>query len=139
MKGRSMAIEICVPRLGWNMEEGVFIAWHKKDGELVKAGEPLFVLEGDKATQDVEATDAGILRIPPDAPAAGAAVAVGTILGYLVEVGEPAPFEAGAGSAVAPAPAVVAVTPAPAPEGTSVARGRPRRAIFSRARGRAGA
>src|SRR5437763_16646631 len=58
VKGRSMAIEICVPRPGWNMEEGVFIAWHKKDGELVKAGEPLSVLEGDKATQDVEASDA---------------------------------------------------------------------------------
>src|SRR5712691_3050427 len=107
-----MAIEIRVPRLGWNMEEGVFIAWHKKDGESVKAGEPLFVLEGDKATQDVEATDAGILRIPPDAPAAGTPVAVGTILGYLVEAGEPAPFESGAGLARAPAPTVVAAAPA---------------------------
>ena len=84
-----MAIEIRVPRLGWNMEEGVFVAWHKKDGELVKAGEPLFILEGDKATQDVEATDPGILRIPPDAPAEGDPVTVGTVLGYLVEPGEP--------------------------------------------------
>jgi pyruvate dehydrogenase E2 component (dihydrolipoamide acetyltransferase) len=129
-----MAIEICVPRLGWNMEEGVFIAWHKKDGESVKAGEPLFVLEGDKATQDVEATDAGILRIPPDAPAAGTTVAVGTILGYLVELGEPAPFESGAGSAVASAPAVVAAAPVPVSEGTAAVRDRQRRAISPRAR-----
>ena len=66
-----MAIEVRVPRLGWNMEEGVFVAWHKKDGEAVKAGDPLFVLEGDKATQDVESTDNGILRIPPGAPREG--------------------------------------------------------------------
>src|SRR5437879_5174869 len=129
-----MAIEIRVPRLGWNMEEGVFVAWHKKDGESVKAGEALFVLEGDKATQDIEATDAGILRIPPDAPVEGATVAVGTVLGYLVEAGEPAPFESGAGAAPAPAPAIVAAAPAPASAGQSVVRDRRRRAISPRAR-----
>ncbi len=79
-----MAIEVRVPRLGWNMEQGVFVAWHKKDGEAVRAGEALFVLEGDKATQDVEATDAGILHIPADAPKEGDTVAVGALLGYLV-------------------------------------------------------
>ena len=129
-----MAIEIRVPRLGWNMEEGVFVAWHKKDGEPVKIGEALFVLEGDKATQDIEATDAGILRIPPDAPVEGATVAVGTVLGYLVEAGESAPFESGAGSAPEPAPTVVAAAPARVSEGQAVARDRGRRAISPRAR-----
>ena len=32
-----MAIEITVPRLGWNMEEGIFQGWLKKDGEQVLA------------------------------------------------------------------------------------------------------
>lgn len=82
-----MAIAITIPRLGWNMEEGIFAGWLKQDGELVRAGDPLFSLEGDKATQDVESIDPGILRIPPTAPAIGAKVIVGAVIGYLVEAG----------------------------------------------------
>jgi pyruvate dehydrogenase E2 component (dihydrolipoamide acetyltransferase) len=66
------------------MDQGTFTGWLKKDGEPVKTGEPLFTLEGDKASQEIEATDSGILRIPPDAPKTGDAVAVGAVLGYLV-------------------------------------------------------
>src|SRR5271157_3466008 len=79
-----MPITITVPRLGWSMDEGTFVGWLKKDGDTVKAGEPLFTLEGDKASQEIEATDSGILRIPPDAPKTGGTVSVGTVLGYLV-------------------------------------------------------
>ena len=82
-----MAIEITIPRLGWNMEEGIFAGWLKRDGEAVRAGEPLFSLEGDKATQDVEAIDPGVLRIPPDAPGVGDTVAVGAVIGYLAPAG----------------------------------------------------
>jgi pyruvate dehydrogenase E2 component (dihydrolipoamide acetyltransferase) len=56
-----MAIEITIPRLGWNMDEGVFVAWLKNDGDLVKAGEPLFTLESDKAVQEIESLDSGTL------------------------------------------------------------------------------
>lgn len=83
-----MAIEVTIPRLGWNMEEGVFVGWLKKDGEAVRAGESLFTLEGEKATEDVECLDSGILRIPPTAPKPGDKVAVGTVIGYLVREGE---------------------------------------------------
>ena len=86
-----MPIEITVPRLGWSMEEGVFVGWLKQEGDLVKAGEPLFTLENEKAAQDVESTDSGILRIPPDAPRSGAQVKVGCLLGYLVAKGETLP------------------------------------------------
>jgi len=79
-----MPITITVPRLGWSMDEGVFVGWLKQDGVAVKAGEPLFSLEGDKASQEIEATDSGILCIPPDAPKAGDPVKVGALLGYLV-------------------------------------------------------
>jgi pyruvate dehydrogenase E2 component (dihydrolipoamide acetyltransferase) len=88
-----MAIAITVPRLGWTMEEGTFVQWLKRDGEPVKAGEQLFILEGEKAAQEVESIDSGILRIPPDAPQPGATVAVGALLGYLLGPGEPAPWE----------------------------------------------
>ena len=66
-----MPIEITIPRLGWNMDEGVFVGWLKNDGDAVKAGEPLFSLESDKAVQEIESLDAGILRIAPDGPQAG--------------------------------------------------------------------
>jgi pyruvate dehydrogenase E2 component (dihydrolipoamide acetyltransferase) len=90
----SMASEVTIPRLGWNMDEGIFVGWLKRDGEHVAAGEPLFSLEGDKATEDVESLETGTLRIPPDGPKDGEKVAVGTLIGYLVARDEIAPFEA---------------------------------------------
>lgn len=94
-----MAIPITVPRLGWTMEEGVFIEWLKLDGDVVQAGDLLYTLEGEKAAQEIESMDRGILRIPPDAPRPGATVAVGAVLGYLLEPGEAAPWDAGTASA----------------------------------------
>src|SRR6267378_7444606 len=79
-----MPIEITVPRLGWTMEEGTFVGWLKKEADFVKAGEPLFTLDGDKALQEVEATDSGILHVPCDAPEPGSTVRVGDLLGYLL-------------------------------------------------------
>lgn len=83
-----MPIEITIPRLGWSMDEGNFVGWLKKEGELVKNGEPLFTLESEKAAQDVEATDSGVLRIPKDAPQPGAVVKVGQLIGYLLAENE---------------------------------------------------
>lgn len=83
-----MAHEIRVPRLGWSMEEGTFIRWLKPDGAEVRAGEPLFELEGEKALQEIEAVDSGKLRIGPEGPAEGEVVAVGALLGMLVGEGE---------------------------------------------------
>lgn len=80
-----MAIEIKVPRLGWSMEEGGFVAWLKKDGEQVNAGEPLFSIEGDKAVQEIESIDSGILRIASNAPKPGEPVRVGDVLGHLLD------------------------------------------------------
>src|SRR5437660_8350936 len=79
----AMANEIRVPRLGWDMEEGVFLGWLKRDGEEVKAGEPLYTLEGDKSAQEIEALDTGILRIDPNGPQEGDAILVGTLLGHV--------------------------------------------------------
>ena len=78
-----MAIEILLPRLGWTMEEGTFVEWLKHDGETITPGDVLFTVESDKSLNEVEAFDAGILRIPPDSPAPGSRVPVGTVLGYL--------------------------------------------------------
>jgi len=87
-----MAIEIVMPRLGWTMEEGIFGEWLKKDGEEVKSGDLIFTVESDKATQEVETFDNGILRIPPDGPKTGDVIPVGGRMGFIVKPGEDAPF-----------------------------------------------
>jgi pyruvate dehydrogenase E2 component (dihydrolipoamide acetyltransferase) len=86
-----MAIEIVVPRLGWSMDEGTLAEWLKKEGDFVSAGDMLFVLEGEKASQEIESFDAGILFIPPDAPQPGDTVVVGQRLGFLLAEGEAPP------------------------------------------------
>ncbi|MDB5389699.1 MAG: 2-oxo acid dehydrogenase subunit [Planctomycetaceae bacterium] len=83
-----MPIPVVVPRLGWTMEQGVFVEWLKRDGELIQIGEPVFVLEGEKATQDIESTDAGTLKIPANSPKPGDTVSVGATVGYLLAAGE---------------------------------------------------
>ncbi|MEO6436065.1 MAG: NAD-dependent epimerase/dehydratase family protein [Tepidisphaeraceae bacterium] len=85
-----MPIEIIVPRLGWSMEEGAFVAWLKKDGEFVRAGEAIFSIEGDKAVQEIESIDSGILRIAANGPKPGDPIRVGDVLGHLVSAGEAA-------------------------------------------------
>ena len=95
-----MAIEVVLPRLGWNMESGSVSEWCKHEGESVEPGEILFVVEGEKATQEVEALDAGILHLPSGSPAIGQQVPVGTLLAYLLEPGERVPDGESAGKEV---------------------------------------
>jgi pyruvate dehydrogenase E2 component (dihydrolipoamide acetyltransferase) len=83
-----MAIPITIPRLGWNMEHGTFLGWLKQDGDPIRAGESLFRLESEKAAEDIECLDAGIVRIAPNGPKEGDTVPVGCMIGYLVQVGE---------------------------------------------------
>ncbi|MEZ6033501.1 MAG: 2-oxo acid dehydrogenase subunit E2 [Planctomycetaceae bacterium] len=90
-----MAFEITIPRLGWSMEEGTFSGWLKKDGEIVRRGDVLFELEGEKALQEIEALDDGVLKIPTDGPQPGAVLKVGAVIGYLLAEGESVPQTAG--------------------------------------------
>ena len=94
-----MAYEVTMPRLGWTMEEGVFGEWLKQDGDEVQAGDLLFTVEGDKATQEVEVFEAGILQLPANAPAPGDVIPVGALLGYIVQAGESLPVESGPAAA----------------------------------------
>ena len=56
-----MATAVVIPKLGLTMEAGVVATWLKKEGDLVKRGEILFVLETDKITTDVECPESGTL------------------------------------------------------------------------------
>ena len=56
-----MAEVICMPKLGFNMDEGQLVCWCKAVGEEVKKGEVLFEINTDKTTMPVEATGDGVL------------------------------------------------------------------------------
>src|SRR6516165_7045869 len=57
-----MIIEIKVPSVGESVTSGVVSAWHKKSGEFVNEGEPLFALETDKVSTDIVAEKSGVLE-----------------------------------------------------------------------------
>jgi pyruvate dehydrogenase E2 component (dihydrolipoamide acetyltransferase) len=56
-----MASEVKLPRLGQGMESGTIVRWLKTEGEAVSKGEPLYELDTDKVTQEVEAESDGVL------------------------------------------------------------------------------
>ena len=57
-----MMIEVKVPSVGESITSGVVSAWHKKSGEFVNEGEPLFALETDKVSTDIVAEKSGVLE-----------------------------------------------------------------------------
>jgi pyruvate dehydrogenase E2 component (dihydrolipoamide acetyltransferase) len=56
-----MATELTLPRLGQGMESGTIVRWLKQEGDQVEKGEPLYELDTEKVTQEVEADASGIL------------------------------------------------------------------------------
>ena len=56
-----MANEVKLPRLGQGMEAGTVVKWLKSEGDTVAKGEPLYELDTDKVTQEVESDYAGVL------------------------------------------------------------------------------
>jgi 2-oxoglutarate dehydrogenase E2 component (dihydrolipoamide succinyltransferase) len=61
-----MSIEVKIPPVGESIESGVVSVWHKKSGEYVEAGEPLFTLETDKVSTEMTAEKAGVLETKVD-------------------------------------------------------------------------
>jgi pyruvate dehydrogenase E2 component (dihydrolipoamide acetyltransferase) len=71
------------------MDEGTLVGWRKAEGQEVTAGEPLFEIETDKSTVEVEALETGVLGkilVP-----VGSTVPVGTVIATLVQEGEALP------------------------------------------------
>jgi len=68
------------------MDEGRIVAWHKREGDAVAAGDILFEVETDKATMEVESPTAGTLRkilYPADATAP-----VATVIALITETAD---------------------------------------------------
>ena len=114
-----MAMDIKVPSVGESVVEGVLARWIKKNGEVVKANEPLFELETDKATQEVAAPAGGVLQILVKE---GEKVAIGSLVGRLDETGTTAAV------AVANSPVVSVATGATGVTALSAKYGRDERA-----------
>jgi pyruvate dehydrogenase E2 component (dihydrolipoamide acetyltransferase) len=56
-----MSSNVTLPRLGQGMETGTIVRWLKSEGENVEKGEPLYELDTEKVTQEVEAEASGVL------------------------------------------------------------------------------
>ena len=74
-----MSVEVILPQLGFSMSEGELLEWIVADGGHVEAGAPLFNLEADKSTVEVESPATGVLRIHKQP----GTYEVGTILGMI--------------------------------------------------------
>jgi len=114
-----MATEVKLPRLGQGMESGTIVRWLKTEGDAVSKGEPLYELDTDKVTQEVEAESDGVLL---KIVVADGEVDVGTTVGIIGAQDEDvsavladAHGENG-GPAAAPAAAEASVPEAPAAE-----------------------
>src|SRR5206468_3569132 len=57
-----MATEVKIPAVGESITSGVVSVWHKKSGEFVNEGEPLFTLETDKVSTEIVAEKGGLLE-----------------------------------------------------------------------------
>jgi pyruvate dehydrogenase E2 component (dihydrolipoamide acetyltransferase) len=80
-----MASEVKLPRLGQGMESGTIVKWLKGEGDRVEKGEPLYELDTDKVTQEVEAEASGVLlKIAVDE----GEVPVGRTIAVIGEAGE---------------------------------------------------
>jgi pyruvate dehydrogenase E2 component (dihydrolipoamide acetyltransferase) len=91
-----MATEIKLPRLGQGMESGTIVKWLKSEGDNVEKGEPLYELDTDKVTQEVEADASGVLlkiAVAEGEVEVGKTIAVIGEQGEAVEVAEDAQEE----------------------------------------------
>jgi 2-oxoglutarate dehydrogenase E2 component (dihydrolipoamide succinyltransferase) len=57
-----MRVEVKIPAVGESITSGVVSVWHKKSGERVHKGEPLFTLETDKVSTEIVADIDGVLE-----------------------------------------------------------------------------
>jgi len=96
-----MANEVKLPRLGQGMESGTVRKWLKAEGDRVEKGEPLYEIDTDKVTQEVESDFAGVLlRIQLEEGEAP----VGQTIAWIGESGEDVPEPKAAPPPPAPEP-----------------------------------
>ena len=106
-----MSIEVKIPPVGESIESGVVSVWHKKSGDYVEAGEPLFTLETDKVSTEITAESAGLLETKVNE---GQEVKIGEVVAVIDESATaPAKKEKPAVSEKAPPASAKSAKPSP--------------------------
>ena len=98
-----MSVQVKIPAVGESISSGVISVWHKKSGQHVKKGDPLFTLETDKVSTEIVAEVDGLLRTKANE---GQEVKIGEVVAEIEESAAPAPEKKekpASGAAVAPA------------------------------------
>jgi pyruvate/2-oxoglutarate dehydrogenase complex dihydrolipoamide acyltransferase (E2) component len=122
-----MAHTIRMPALGQTTDEITITSWLKGEGDIVNMGEPLYTVETDKTTLEVESPFAGtVLKIVHTTPAT---VQAGAAIAFVGAPGEALPMEDEAGaipatpqtSTPAPIPSTQSSSPAQPPAGKVLA------------------
>jgi pyruvate dehydrogenase E2 component (dihydrolipoamide acetyltransferase) len=81
-----MPIEVILPKVDMDMEDGIITEWKVAAGDRVRQGQILFDIETNKSVMEVEAPGSGVIR--DLAPITGEPVAVGTVVGWIDADGE---------------------------------------------------
>jgi pyruvate dehydrogenase E2 component (dihydrolipoyllysine-residue acetyltransferase) len=84
-----MSNQVTLPRLGQGMESGTIVRWLKSEGDQVEKGEPLYELDTEKVTQEVEADASGVLL--KILAGEGEEIEVGKAIAVIGEEGEDVP------------------------------------------------
>lgn len=103
-----MGIQVKVPTVGESISEVTIANWLKKDGDSVKVDEVIAELESDKATFELTAQNAGVLKIVKQQ---GETVPIGEVICEIEPNGQAAPAKAESKPQASAAPTA---TPAPA-------------------------
>jgi pyruvate dehydrogenase E2 component (dihydrolipoamide acetyltransferase) len=112
-----VASPVTLPRLGQGMESGTIVRWLKSEGDTVEKGEPIYELDTEKVTQEVEADVGGVLLkilVTEGEVPVGKTVAVIGEQGEELPQVEDAPVQAGAGTEPTPEETKPKEVPVPA-------------------------
>lgn len=104
-----MATEVIMPKVDMVMETGTFVEWLKREGESVSKGDPLFVIDTDKAAIEMESPGDGILAGVRAKPSD--VIPVTEVIAYILAPGEALPMKS--------IPQQVVTIPAPKPVKTT--------------------
>ncbi len=84
-----MATSLVMPQMGYDMQQGTVVRWHKKEGDPITRGEVIAEIETDKATVDYEAFIGGVLR--KIVAQEGVVIPVGDLIAVITDPDEPLP------------------------------------------------
>jgi pyruvate dehydrogenase E2 component (dihydrolipoamide acetyltransferase) len=121
-----MAVEVFIHKMTEHMDRAVILGWRVREGETVSQYQVLMDVETEKATVELEAPAAGVLKGVRPGAVAGAEVPVGEPLAFIAAPGEDVPLLPPLGQAEAaagPAPAQLPAAQAGGPDGAAPEEG----------------